>query len=122
VVEAARLEDAALFGVADARASYAVAELLIDGRPVSRAIVERAPPKDMAYPAPGLSMRWEGKAVTVTASALARAVMLDFGEVDAQASDDGFDLLPGESRTVSVESEASAAKLERALTLRTLAK
>jgi beta-mannosidase len=46
--------------------------------------------------------------------------MLDFGATVAQPSDNGFDLLPGESRTLTVTSEASAAALARALTLRTL--
>lgn len=118
--EAASVADADLFAGADPKASFAVAELLVDGRSVSRTIVERALPKDMAYPAPGLTARWEGKRVTIAASALARAVMLDFGELAAQPSDDGFDLLPGESVTVDVRSDASAAALRRALTLRTL--
>ncbi|WP_404338286.1 glycosyl hydrolase 2 galactose-binding domain-containing protein [Sphingomonas sp. MMS12-HWE2-04] len=118
--EVATLADGDLFAGAAATASYAVAELVVDGRVVSRQIVERGVPKDMAYPTPGLSARWEGKRVTVTASALARAVMLDFGAVAAQPSDDGFDLLPGESVTLDVESDASAATLKRALTLRSL--
>ena len=118
--EAASVADTDLFAGADPRASFAVAELLVDGRSVSRTIVERALPKDMAYPAPGLTARWEGKRVTIAANALARAVMLDFGELAAQPSDDGFDLLPGESVTVDVRSDASAAALRRALTLRTL--
>ncbi|HWU72277.1 MAG TPA: glycoside hydrolase family 2 protein [Sphingomonas sp.] len=118
--EAANIADADLFAGADPKASFAVAELMIDGRAVSRSIVERALPKDMAYPAPGLTARWEGKRVTIAASALARAVMLDFGDLAAQPSDDGFDLLPGESVTVDVTSDASAAALRKALTLRTL--
>ncbi len=118
----ATLDDAALFGTAAPDASYAVAELLVGDRPVSRAIVERAPPKDMAYPAPGLSARWKDREVTITAKALARAVMLDFGDVAAQPSDDGFDLLPGESITVTVASAASPATLAKSLTLRTLAR
>ncbi|WP_448662951.1 beta-mannosidase [Sphingomonas sp. CJ20] len=116
----ARFSDADLFAGAPANASYAVAELLVDGRSVSRSIVERALPKDMAYPAPGLSARWDGNRVTITASALARAVMLDFGAIAAQPSDDGFDLLPGESVTLDIRSDASPAALRRALTLRTL--
>ncbi|WP_426263279.1 beta-mannosidase [Sphingomonas sp. PWP1-2] len=118
--EAARIEDAALFAGADAKTSYAVAELLVGDAPVSRAIVERGVPRDMAYPDPGLHATWHGRELTVTATALARAVMLDFGAVGAQPSDDGFDLLPGESRTVSVASTASPAALARALTLRSL--
>jgi beta-mannosidase len=118
--EVASIADAELFAGVDAKASFAVAELLVDGRSVSRTIVERALPKDMAYPTPGLNVRWEGKRVTITASALARAVMLDFGDLVAQPSDDGFDLLAGESVTIDVRSDASAAALKRALTLRTL--
>ncbi len=118
----ATLDDAALFGTAAPDASYAVAELLVGDKAVSRAIVERAPPKDMAYPAPGLSARWKDREVTITAKALARAVMLDFGDVAAQPSDDGFDLLPGESITVTVASAASPATLAKSLTLRTLAR
>jgi beta-mannosidase len=115
------VSDAQVFASAPAEASYAVAELVIGGKTVSRQIVERALPKAMAYPAPGLSVTWEGKAVTITAKALARAVMLDFGAVDAQASDNGFDLLPGESVRIEITSKADAAALRKALVLRTLA-
>jgi beta-mannosidase len=116
----ASFADAELFGAAAANASFAVAELVVDGKTVSRKVFERRLPKDMAYPAPELSTRWDGKQVTITAKNLARAVMLDFGAVAAQPSDDGFDLLPGESVTIDVASDASARALARALTLRTL--
>ncbi len=120
--EVARIDDAALFRDAPARASFAVAELLIGGQVVHRTIVERAPPGEMAYPAPGLRAAWKGDSVTLSATGLARAVMLDFGTVAAQPSDNGFDLLPGESVTVTIASEASRAALARALTLRSLAR
>jgi beta-mannosidase len=119
---AATLSDDALFGAAPPAASYAVAELLVGDTVASRAIIERALPKDMAYPDPGLSVRWTGNDATITAKNFARAVMLDFGAVAAQPSDDGFDLLPGESVTIHVVSDASAATLRKALTLRTLAR
>jgi beta-mannosidase len=115
------IPDAQVFKAAPAEASYALAELLVDGKVVSRQILERALPKAMAYPAPGLTATWNGKSVTVTAKALARAVMLDFGTVDAQPADNGFDLLPGESRTIDVTSKKSAEALRDALVLRTLA-
>ncbi|GGO97960.1 beta-mannosidase [Stakelama pacifica] len=117
----AMIDDATLFGNAPANASYAVAELKIGGKTVSRQVIERLLPKDMAYPAPGLSAEWQGKSVTITARSLARAVMLDFGKIAAQPSDDGFDLLPGESVRVTVQSDADAQALQKALTLRTLA-
>ncbi len=120
-VDVVNLDDAELFGAAPAQSSYAVAELSLDGRRVSRAVIERAEPKDMAYPDPGLSTRWEGDRLTVTAANLARAVMIDFGVVAATPSDNGFDLLPGESVTVTVDSAADPQALRQALTLRTLA-
>jgi beta-mannosidase len=46
--------------------------------------------------------------------------MLDFGAIAAQPNDDGFDLLPGESVTVEVRSDATAQALQGALILRTL--
>ena len=116
----AELDDAALFGGAPANASYAVAELLVDGRVIDRDLVERMVPREMAYPQPGLSARWDGNRVTVGAARLARAVMLDFGTLDARPSDNGFDLLPGESRTITVTSDRDAAQLAQALTLRSL--
>jgi len=118
--DVARLDDATLFGPASPRDSYAVAEFILNGRTVSRAIVERAEPKDMAYPAPGLTPRWSGKTLTLTARNLARAVMIGFGTVPAIPSDNGFDLLPGESVTVTIRSDADAATLQHALKLQTL--
>lgn len=119
-MEAASVADADLFGAAPVATSYAVAELIVDGKTVSRRILERAVPKDMKYPAADLTTRWDGRRLTITAGTLARAVMLDFGAVAAQPSDDGFDLLPGESVTVDIRSDADPATLKRALTLRTL--
>lgn len=98
----ATLPDADLFGSADPAKSYAVAELIVGGKAVSRTIVERLVPKDMAYPDPGLTMRRSGNALTITAKNLARAVMVDMGDAPGQASDSGFDLLPGESKTVTL--------------------
>ncbi|MCI1143889.1 hypothetical protein MOP88_19035 [Sphingomonas sp. WKB10] len=98
----ATLPDADLFGSADPAKSYAVAELIVAGKAVSRTIVERLVPKDMAYPDPGLTMRRSGNDLTITAKNLARAVMVDMGDTPGQASDSGFDLLPGESKTVTL--------------------
>jgi beta-mannosidase len=119
--DVAMLDDKNLFGNADPGRSYAVAELLLSGRVMSRTIVEQRAPKDMAYPAPGLRARWQGRKLTLTATNLARAVQIGFGTLAAQPSDNGFDLLPGESVTVTIDSAADPATLARALTLLTLA-
>jgi beta-mannosidase len=121
----ATLDDAALFGTADKNRSFAVAELLIDGKLASRALVSAVPEKDMALPDPGLTTQWstapDGKPLlTVSAAHLARGLWIGFGELDASTSDNYFDLLPGESVTVTITSKASAAKLRAALELRHL--
>jgi beta-mannosidase len=119
--DAAMLDDKELFGNAVPGESYAVAELLLGGRVVSRSIVERRAPKDMAYPAPGLTARWQGRNLTLTSANLARAVQIGFGAIAAQPSDNGFDLLPGESITVTIDSAADPTTLARSLMLSTLA-
>jgi beta-mannosidase len=116
----ATLPDATLFAGSDPARTIAVAELLVDGRVTSRVLVSAAP-KTMTLPDPGLTATWEGDRLTLTATKLARALWLDFGKVEATPSDNAFDLLPGESVTVTVASKASAAALRRALSVRTLA-
>jgi len=75
----------------------------------------------MTLPDPGLTAKWAGDRLTLTASKLARAVWIDFGKLEATPSDNAFDLLPGESITVTIASKESEAALRRALTVRTLA-
>ncbi|MFN3433790.1 MAG: beta-mannosidase [Sphingomonas sp.] len=104
------LDDRDLFAGTDPAKSYAVAELLVGGKTVSRSIVERLAPRDMAYPDPGLTLTRNGDRLTVTARNLARAVMLDFGDAGGAASDNGFDLLPGESVTVTVTGKTPIAR------------
>jgi Beta-galactosidase/beta-glucuronidase len=119
------LTDDALFGGADRTRSFAVAELLIDGQVSARALVSALPEKAMALPDPGFTTIWttapDGKPqLTVKASRLARGLWIGFGSTDASASDNYFDLLPGESVTVSITSKASLATLKTALELRHL--
>ncbi|SEN12329.1 Glycosyl hydrolase family 20, domain 2 [Sphingomonas gellani] len=56
----------------------------------------------------------------MTLAQLARAGKLDFGATAAEPSNNGLDLLPGESRTVPVTAQASPAVLAPAMTLRSL--
>ncbi|WP_375194443.1 glycoside hydrolase family 2 protein [Sphingobium sp.] len=119
------LTDDSLFGSADKARTFAVAELLVDGRLASRALVSALPEKAMPLPDPGFAASWttapDGKPqLTVKASRLARGLWIGFGRVDASASDNYVDLLPGESVTVSISSNDSLAKLKAALELRHL--
>ena len=119
----AKLDDATLFRGGDPRTTVAVVEMLTGDTIVSRRIVTALPPKAMTLPDPGLSARWsdDGRTLTLTAKALARAVWIDFAGIDATLSDNSLDILPGESMAVAVTSTASKAKLQKAMRLRTLA-
>jgi beta-mannosidase len=122
--QVASLPDATLFKDADPARTFAVVELIEDGKTISRGVVTQVPAKAMALPDPRLSTVWsktaDGYAVTVKAARLARAVWLDFGDLDATLTDNAFDLPPGEAVTVRVTSKASLDKLKQALTLRSL--
>lgn len=62
-----------------------------------------------------ISRQGKGLAVTLSSKVLARDVYLTFGDVDAKASDNYFDLLPGEPRTITIESNADTARISKAL-------
>jgi len=63
----------------------------------------------------------DGYLLEFRADALARAVWIDFGDLDAEVSDNAFTLLPGESLSVRVSSQAPLAALRQALRVRSLA-
>ncbi len=117
--------DATLFGDADKARSFAVAEMMVDGKLASRALVSAVPEKTMALPDPGLTASWatgpdDKPQLTIKTARLARGLWIGFGTTDAAASDNYFDLLPGESVTVSITSKASLATLKKTLDLRHL--
>ncbi|MEO6966408.1 MAG: glycoside hydrolase family 2 protein, partial [Acidobacteriaceae bacterium] len=96
-------------------------ELLIsgenDGQPVSTNNLYFLPFKDLHLPPASIQAKWlteNGKpALQLSSSALARDVDVDFGQLDVQPSDNFFDLLPGQSRTIRFQTTASAATLEK---------
>ncbi len=120
----AKLSDDELFKGADLTRTFAVVELIENGQTLSGSVVTPVAAKAMALPDPGLTTVWSqtanGYSVTVKAAKLARAVWLDFGDIDATLSDNAFDLPPGETVTVQVTSKASLDQLKQALSLRTL--
>ncbi len=124
-MKVAGYSDAELIGDADPRATVAVFELAVPGEPVSRRVVYFRAAKDIAWPEAGLrgELRREGDGyvLDVHSRALARAVWIDFGELDAEVSDNALTLLPGETVSVRVRSTASLEALRDALRLRSLA-
>jgi len=114
--------DAQLLRGADPHRTVAVFEWLAHGKPVSRHLVYFDDAKNLALPDPGLQaeLSADGHSVMVSARHLAREVWVDFGDPDARLSDNAFDLLPGESVTLHVDSRFDAAALRRSLAVRSL--
>jgi beta-mannosidase len=115
--------DADLLGAADPSNTVAVFDLRAEGEPASRGVVYFKAAKDMTWPDPGLRAdvrrAGNGYALELQATRFARAVWIDAG--DADVSDNAFTLLPGESVTVHVSSQAGLAKLRSLLRVRSVA-
>lgn len=125
VTRVAAYDDAELLGQASALKTVVVVDLAVDGEPDAREVVYFAPAKSMQWPDPGIAthVRRDGDqhVLDITAASLARAVWVDFGELDAELSDNALTLLPGERVTLRVASAADAKALRGALRVRTLA-
>lgn len=97
------------------------AELLVPGenqdRPISTDNLYFLPYKDLKLPVASIQTRWtmlNGKpALQLTSSTLARDVDIDTGSLDAQPSDNFFDLLPGQTVTISFQTSVSASQLRQ---------
>jgi len=118
--------DAQLLHGADPHSHVAAFELLQGERLVSRHLVYFDAAKHLHLPQPQLSVQLQPDApgqyrLHLSAPQLARAVWIDFGELDASVSDNAFDLLPGESIIVDVHSDIGADDLRAALHVTTLA-
>jgi beta-mannosidase len=103
----------------DAANTFAVLDLMEKGETVARNILYFAHPREMVLPSPHLQATiahdGAGYAVHITTDTLARDVALSFGNLEAQPHDNFFDLLPGESVTVHVDSTAGLAAMKAAL-------
>jgi beta-mannosidase len=102
--------------------SFAVFDLEIAGKRVSRNLVFFDRTHDLDLPvAPRIDsiIAQDGRDFTVTlkASELARNVYLSFGDLDVQASDNYFDLLPSEPVTIRLKSSATLQQLQSALNI-----
>ena len=121
----AAYDDKDLLRGADPSRTAAVFDLLVNGESVSRRIVYFDAAKALALPDPGLQAEIRSDdgdvyRLDLRTSALARAVWIDFGDIDADLSDNALSLLPGETVSLRVESKAGLAELRRGLKLRWL--
>jgi beta-mannosidase len=117
--------DAQLLNGADPHASFAVFELLDGDQVVSRNLVFFDEAKNLSMPTPHVQTKLaasaDGYTLTLSTDQLARDVWVSFGEVDADVSDNAFDLLPGQSISLTVHSKASLQQLQHALQVQNLA-
>jgi len=119
------LDTAALTSKADPRRSFLVFDLEVGGKRVSRNLIFFEVTHNLDLPvAPAietnLSQTGSDYAITLQSSQLARSVYLSFGDLDVEVSDNYFDLLPGESATVTLRSSAPLEQLKSALKLQSL--
>ncbi|GAB2592235.1 glycoside hydrolase family 2 TIM barrel-domain containing protein [Dyella jejuensis] len=123
--QVASYTDSELLGDANPRTTFAVFELLDGDNVVSRNLVFFDEAKNLQLPSPQiqttLAPSADGYTLTLNAAKLARDVWISFGELDAELSDNGFDLLPGQSLTLTVHSRRSLDDLRRALRVQNLA-
>src|SRR5205807_6119180 len=114
------VDKATLTAKADPRQSFLVFDLEVAGKKVSRNLIFQDVMHNLELPvAPKidvtLSKNADDYTMTLQSSKLARNVLLLFGDLEAQTSDNYFDLLPGEVVTVRVKSPATLEQLRGAM-------
>lgn len=110
---------------ADPRRSFLVFDLEVAGKKVSRNLIFFDATHNLDLPvAPKIettvNKSGDDLTVTVQSSKLARSVYLSFGDLDIQASDNYFDLLPAEPVTLHLKSSASLEQIRGALKITSL--
>jgi beta-mannosidase len=114
------LEKGDLSAKADPHRSFLVADLEVEGQRVSRNEVFFDVTQKLELPmAPkiesSLTKADGGYSITLRTPVLARDVYLSFGDLDVQASDNYFDLLPDEPVTVNLKSASTLDELKSAV-------
>lgn len=101
---AARIEKSTILGKYNAREIYLEASILKESKELTRDIYFFEDAKDLHLPAAKIQSETtrskDHYMVTLTSDKLARNVYLSLDECDAQFSDNYFNLLPGEKKTV----------------------
>ncbi|MHC1479408.1 beta-mannosidase [Frateuria aurantia] len=96
-----------------------------EGELLSRHLVWFKPARATHWPDPGLSAHVDVQPdhtlqLTIHATRVARGVWMDFGALDIKPSDNGFDLLPGETRIIQLQGHVDADQVAHALKLMSL--
>lgn len=124
-VRLATYQDAELLGDADAAKTVAVLDMNVSGELPVREVVYFTEARNIAWPASPVQAELrqgpKGTTLELGAHAMARAVWVDFGSLDADIADNALTLLPGERVTLGVSSSATPEALRTALHVTTLA-
>ncbi len=109
----------AQFGATDMSRVFVVADLISGSETLSRNLIYLLPTREMHLKPALLTVNTTGSngkfTVRVTSPVLARDVYLSFGSLDMKVSDNYFNLLPGESREITVTGKSSLDDLKSQL-------
>ncbi len=104
---------------ADTSQVFVAADLTVNGETVSKNLIYLAPTKLIQLPAAHIQTEVTpaggGYRIHFTSPVLARSVYLSFGDLDAEPSDNYFDLLPNESVDITVKTQAQLDTLRQKL-------
>lgn len=119
------VDKAALAAKGDPRKTVVVFDLQVAGKQVSRNLLFFNATHDLELPvAPKIESSFtkvDGEySLTLKTAALARNVYVSLGELDAQMSDNYFDLLPGEPVTITLKTSSTLEQLQSALKITSL--
>ena len=119
------IDTAAFAAKGDLKKSFAVFDLEIGGKRVSRNLVFFDVTHDLDLPvAPKVetTVAQDGKdyVLSLKSAQLARNVYVSFGDLEVQASDNYFDLLPSEAATIYLKTNASLQQLQDTLKVMSL--
>jgi beta-mannosidase len=114
-----------LLAGADPDQVFLAGELSVAGQTISRNEVFFDRMRNLQLPSkPAIQSNIAGNGpsytITLRSPMLARDFYVSFGDLDVQLSDNYFDVLPGEERTITVTSSATLAELQQAMKIRSL--
>jgi beta-mannosidase len=109
----------------DANKVFIAADLTVGGKVVSSNLIYLTPTVEIHLPPAtlkiDLSKEPDGYELRITSPVLARSVYVSFSGLDADLSDNYFDILPGQTAEIAVKTSASEEKVRSSLKVISLA-
>jgi len=119
------VDKSALAAKGDLRKNFLVFDLEMGGKQVSRNLIFFDRMQNLELPVrpkieTSVSKSGDAYTITLQSAKLARSVYLSFSDLDVQASDNYFDLLPGETATITLKSAATLDQIKSGLKVTSL--